>query len=60
MSDSLKTMSRDELVRHIDVLRSEGLKLRIQKKTGQLVNTASITKNRREVAKSLCELSKKN
>ena len=53
-------MSRDELVRHIDVLRSEGLKLRIQKKTGQLVNTASITKNRREVAKSLCELSKKN
>jgi ribosomal protein L29 len=56
MSDSLKDKSVDELQRNLSVLRNEALKLRIQKVTGQLLNTASITKNRRQVARALFEL----
>jgi ribosomal protein L29 len=56
MSDSFKDKSVDELQRNLSVLRNEALKLRIQKVTGQLLNTASITKNRRQVARALFEL----
>lgn len=59
MSDSLTTMSAEELHRRVETLRTEGLRLRIQKKTGQLANTASITKNRREVARCLQKLTNK-
>jgi ribosomal protein L29 len=59
MSESFKTMSGDELARKVGDLRSEGLKLRIQKKTGQLVNTATITRNRKDIARCLFELNKK-
>jgi len=49
-------MSLDELRKNVVSLRNEALKLRIQKMTGQLLNTASITRNRKDVARSMFEL----
>jgi ribosomal protein L29 len=56
MSDSFKDKSVEEIQRGLSALRSEALRLRIQKVTGQLVNTASITKNRRQLARAMFEL----
>jgi len=56
MSRTLKEMSLDELRKNVVSLRNEALKLRIQKMTGQLLNTASITRNRKDVARSMFEL----
>jgi len=59
MSGSFKELSTDEIRKSLDDLRSEALRLRIQKMTGQLLNTASITKNRKDVARAMFELSKR-
>jgi ribosomal protein L29 len=59
MSGSFKELSTDEIRKSLDDLRSESLRLRIQKMTGQLLNTASITKNRKDVARAMFELSKR-
>ncbi len=56
MSDSFRDKSKEEIELSLVSLRGEALKLRIQKVTGQLINTASITKNRRQVARALFEL----
>ncbi|MEY5015306.1 MAG: Ribosomal protein [Verrucomicrobiota bacterium] len=59
MSVSFKEMSEAELRKLVETLKVEGLRLRIQKKTGQLSNTATIVRNRRDVARCLVELGRK-
>ncbi len=58
MSDDVFSKSVDELRALLVSLRSESLKLRIQKTSGQLQKTSMINGNRREIARVLTALGK--
>ncbi|NLI33178.1 MAG: 50S ribosomal protein L29 [Deltaproteobacteria bacterium] len=48
---ALRDMSRDELLEKLKELREGLFNLKFQKVTGQLENTAQITKNRKDIAR---------
>jgi len=58
MSDDVFSKSVDELRALLVSLRSESLKLRIQKTSGQLQKTSMINGNRRQIARVLTALRK--
>jgi len=58
MSDDVFSKSVDELRALLVSLRSESLKLRIQKTSGQLQKTSMINGNRRQIARVLTALGK--
>jgi ribosomal protein L29 len=58
MSDDVFSKSVDELRGLLVGLRSDSLKLRIQKTSGQLQKTSIIKRNRRQIARVLTALGK--
>lgn len=50
-AQELRSKTKDELKNDLLVLRKEQLNLRFQKASGQLENTARVTKIRRDIAR---------
>ncbi|HYA39949.1 MAG TPA: 50S ribosomal protein L29 [Syntrophobacteraceae bacterium] len=54
---ALREMTKDELIQKLDEIREAQFNLKFQHATGQLDNTAQLTKNRKDVARILTLLS---
>ncbi|MEM0131371.1 MAG: 50S ribosomal protein L29 [Saccharolobus sp.] len=52
----LRKMQKDELLKKLDELRLELIKLRVQSRMGTLKNTASIKNTRKDIARILTVL----
>jgi len=51
--DQIRQMSREERIRHLNELRLELIKLRMQARVGTLTNTARIRNIKRDIARIL-------
>lgn len=51
--DDLRKMQKDELLKKLEELRLELIKLRVQARMGTLKNTASIKNTRKDIARIL-------
>ncbi|BDB97651.1 MAG: 50S ribosomal protein L29 [Saccharolobus sp.] len=51
--DDLRKMRKDELLKKLEELRLELIKLRVQARMGTLKNTASIKNTRKDIARIL-------
>ena len=56
----IKKLSRDELNNKVNTLKKDLFNFRFRKVNGQLVDTAKVSKLKRDVAKLLTSLNKKN
>lgn len=56
-ADSLREMTRDELLQRLGELRESFFNLKFQQVTGQLENTAQLKKTRKSIAQVLTVLS---
>lgn len=56
-ASTLRDMAKDELLQKLEELRAALFNLRFQHATGQLDNTAQISKTRRDIARVLTILS---
>jgi len=54
---ALREMTKDELIQKLDEILEAQFNLKFQHATGQLDNTAQLTKNRKDVARILTLLS---
>ncbi|ACP45689.1 ribosomal protein L29 [Sulfolobus islandicus Y.G.57.14] len=57
--EELRKMEKGELIKKVDELRLELMKLRVQARMGTLKNTASIRNTRKDIARILTVLSQK-
>ncbi|ACP38180.1 MAG: 50S ribosomal protein L29 [Saccharolobus sp.] len=57
--EELRKMEKGELLKKVDELRLELMKLRVQARMGTLKNTASIRNTRKDIARILTVLSEK-
>ncbi|ACP35529.1 ribosomal protein L29 [Sulfolobus islandicus L.S.2.15] len=57
--EELRKMEKGELIKKVDELRLELMKLRVQARMGTLKNTASIRNTRKDIARILTVLSEK-
>ncbi len=58
-SDEVRNLSKEELLNKCESLKEELMRLRFNKKTGQLTNTSVIRKTKREIARILTIIEEK-
>ena len=56
----IKKLTKDELTRKVDSLKKDLFNLRFRKINGQIEDTSKVSQLRRDVAKILTKLNKKN
>tara|TARA_B100000579_G_scaffold20962_1_gene14784 strand:+ start:693 stop:887 length:195 start_codon:yes stop_codon:yes gene_type:complete len=56
----IKKLSTDELIKKIDVLKKDLFNFRFRKVNGQIDDTAKISQTKKDLAKVLTNLNKKN
>ncbi|HDS09485.1 MAG TPA: 50S ribosomal protein L29 [Firmicutes bacterium] len=57
--EEIRNLSRDELLNKVESLKEELMRLRFNKKSGQLTDTSKIKKTRREISRILTVLKQK-
>jgi large subunit ribosomal protein L29 len=58
-SDEVRNLSKEELLNKCESLKEELMRLRFNKKTGQLTDTSAIRKTKRDIARILTIIEEK-
>ncbi|MDD3627842.1 MAG: 50S ribosomal protein L29 [bacterium] len=57
--EEIRNLSKDELLNKVESLKEELMRLRFNKKSGQLTDTSVIRKTKRDISKMLTVLTEK-